>query len=227
MSLPYFIFKGISSIDYLIINKLPSIIKATADIDKIEIAGRDGFLTIDKGTYKGYSKPIECTIRNLNDIGFICSWLKGSGEVIFSNEIDNKYKATIFNEIELKKVAVTFHSFIIKFECQPHKYAINNNLITLNTPGTIFNPGTVNSKPILKVYGTGSIMLNINGNIINFTNVSEYVTADSELMDCYKDTVFKNNDMSGDFPFFQVGKNNISWTGSVVKIELTTNWRWL
>ena len=225
--IPYFIFKGIDSKDYMIVNKLPSIIKAEADIDKIEVEGRNGFLTIDKGTHKGYVKQIECTIRNLDNVDFICSWLEGSGDIIFSNELDKIYKATIINQIEFKKVAVTFHRFIINFEVQPHKYLISNDLITLTSPGAIYNPGSANNKPLIKVYGTGSITLNINSNIINLTNVSGYVTIDSELMDAYKDTLLKNTDTNGEFPVFKVGNNTISWTGAVSKLEIIPNWRWI
>lgn len=223
----HFIFKNISSEDYLMVNKLPSIFKASKDIEKIIIEGRNGFLTSDKGTYSGTVKSVECTIMDLENLDFICGWLDGSSEVIFSNEPDRIYKATIINQIEFKKVAATFHTLIIQFECQPHKYSLANSIITLTSPGTVFNSGSVISKPVLKLYGTGSIDLNINSNIINLTNVSEYVVIDSELMDCYKETMLKNNDMNGEFPELIVGTNSISWTGTVTKVEITPNWRWL
>lgn len=227
MKQAYFIFNNISSEDYLMVNKLPPIIKSTKDIEKIEIQGRDGFLTQDNETYRSTIKTVECTIMDLNNIDFICSWLDGSAQVIFSNEPDKIYKATITNQIEFKKVAVTFHTLIIQFECQPHKYSIDNNPIVLSSPGTIFNPGTAISKPIIKIYGTGSIDLSINSNGIHLANVVDYVVIDSELMDAYKDTVLKNNDMNGDFPILIVGDNEISWIGSVAKVEITPNWRWL
>ncbi|GLC32924.1 distal tail protein Dit [Clostridium omnivorum] len=224
--LPFFIFNGIDSSDYLIVKKLPSIFKAEKNIKKIEIEGRDGFLTEDFGTYKSIPKSVECTIKDTIDIDFLCSWLDGSGEVVFSNEPNKKYKATIINQIEFKKIFTTFHSFIIQFDCQPHKYAFDNNLISLASPGTIYNPYTANSKPILKVYGNGSITLNINSNNIYLTNVIDYVIIDSELVDCYRDTVLKNNDMDGEFPEFLPGSNAVSWTGTVTKVEITPNWRW-
>lgn len=225
--MPYFIFNNIGSEDYLILNTLPSIFKATKDIQKIEIVGRDGFLTQDNGSYKSIIKSVECTIRDLSQVDFICSWLTGGGEVIFSNESDKKYKATIINQIEFSKILQQFHSFIIQFECQPHKYSISNNLITLTAVGTVFNPATANSKPAIKIYGTGPINLTINGITINLTSVVDYVTVDSDLMDCYKDTVLMNNYMTGDFPLLIPGNNTISWTGTVSKIELTPNWRWI
>lgn len=36
-----------------------------------------------------------------------------------------------------------------------------------------------------------------------------------------------NSAMSGDFPVLLPGTNAISWTGSVTKIEIRPNWRYL
>ena len=80
---------------------------------------------------------------------------------------------------------------------------------------------------MIKIYGAGAIDLSINGNVIHLTNVVDYVTVDASLMDAYKDTLLKNNDMIGDFPELIVGENTVSWTGTVTSIEITPNWRYL
>lgn len=223
----YFIWKGINSLDKnIMVNKLPDFEMPEANIEKITIPGRDGFLTQDDGTYQGQIKPCECSLDNGN-IDDISSWLTGSGEVTFSNEPNKKYKAVIINKIPFSKIIPIFHKFIIQFDCQPKKYSTENPIITLNASGTISNPGSANSKPVIKLYGTGNIDLTINNTAINLTNIDGYVTIDSELMDCYKDTVLMNNDMSGEFPELVPGYNTINWNGTVTKIEITPNWRWL
>ena len=222
-----FIFNGVDSSDYLIVNALPSIFKPEKDISIIEVPGRDGFLINDLGSYKSITKSVECTIRDLSQIDYICSWLTGLGDVVFSNEPDKKYKAVIINQIEFKRVFVNFHSFIIQFECQPHKYSVDNSIITLTAPGTIYNSGSANSRPIIKVFGTGAITLTVNGKVVNLTNVVDYVAINSDLMDCYKDTLLKNNDMNGEFPILTPGNNTISWVGNCSKIEITPNCRYI
>lgn len=97
---PYFIFKNKSSKDMgIFIDKIPFITKPSKNVEKIEVAGRNGFLTQDYNTYKSTTKSVECTILNLKNIDNICSWLNGSGDLIFSNEDDKIYKATIINQI--------------------------------------------------------------------------------------------------------------------------------
>lgn len=227
MAMPYFYFNNILSTDYLTVETLPPIIRAAKDIEKIEIEGRDGFLTHDLGSYKSTIKNMECWIKNLDDLDFICSWLTGTGDIIFSNEPDKVYEITIINQIDFKKFVKDFHKFIIVFECQPKKKSIDNPIITLTSAGTIFNSGSTDCNPIIKLFGTGSITLIINGLNIYLTNVSGYVTLDSILQDAYKDLVYKNNYMSGEFPVFKVGNNSISWSGTVTKLEITPNLRWL
>jgi phage-related protein len=217
---PYFIWKGTSSLEkQIIVNKLPNIERPDANIEKITIEGRDGYLTLDDGTYQGTIKPCECSLDNGN-IDEISSWLVGSSYVIFSNEPDKQYKGTIINKIPFSKVIPTFHTFIIQFDCQPHKYMLDNSVITLTTSDYIVNPGTSYSKPQLKIYGTGTIDITINETSIHLTNINEYVTIDSELVDCYKDTVLMNNNMYGEFPLFVPGSNSINWSGSVTKVEI-------
>lgn len=225
---PFFIFNGISSENYMTVDKLPPIVRATKDIEKIEIAGRDGFLTNDLGSYKSTIKPVECWIKNLDNIDFICSWLSGSANTIFSNEPDKVYKATIINQIPFNKILREFHSFIIQFDCQPKKLSLNNDIFTLITsPGNIDNIGNTNSRPIIKVYGTGDIQLIINTSIVQLYNVVDYVTVNSDILDCYKDAVLKNKDMAGEFPILTPGNNTISWVGVCSKVEITPNFCFL
>ena len=222
----YFIFNNISSQDYLTIKTLPSIFKAQKDINLIEVEGRSGFLTQDLGSYRGIVKTIECIVKDLSQVDYICEWLDGSGEVIFSNEPDKVYKAVINNQIELSMLVKTYHSFLVQFQCQPYKYSLQNEIITLQATGTIYNSGSTISKPIIKLFGTGSLTLTINGNIVNLTNVVDYVTVDSNLEECFKDLVYKNQYMTGLFPILEKGNNVISFTGAT-KIEITPNFRYI
>lgn len=223
----YFIWKGINSLDKnIMVNQLPDYEIPQANTEKITIPGKDGFLTQTDGTYDGVTKSCECSLDN-GYIDDISAWLNGSSNVVFSNEPDKIYKATIINKIPFSKIIPTFHSFIILFECQPHKYSNDNAIITLSLPGTILNCGSVNSNPIIKVYGTGDIVLNIGEQQFGLYDLDEYITIDCDMMDCYKDTEPKNSATQGEFPKLEIGLNDISWMGNVTKIEVTPNWKWL
>jgi len=162
---------------------------------------------------------------NLDEVKF---WLDGYSDLILSWQSDRSFKAKMINKIDIEQSLETFGEFPLIFKAQPFGYSLNNRLITVtNTPSTIINTATKDSKPVIKIYGNGNIELTVNSNVIHLINVIDYVTIDSDLLDCYKDTALQNNNMSGEFPTLQIGTNAISWVGTVTKVEITPNWRWI
>lgn len=225
-----FIWKNKDSfLDFgIIINERPPMVRAERNVQEIEIQGRDGDLSIDDGTYKPISFPFVCTLLDTSDLDSVLSWLDGYSDLVLSWQNDRSYKAKMINRIDITQSLKTLGEFPLLFKAQPFGYSLENSVITLTTsPSALINVATKDSKPLIKVYGTGTIDLTINSNVIHLTNVVDYVSIDSELMDAYKDTLLKNSDMYGDFPVLVVGNSMIGWTGTVTKIEITPNWRWL
>ncbi|MGO5076117.1 distal tail protein Dit [Clostridium sporogenes] len=223
-----FIWKGIHSSEKgLRIISLPDITTPEQRVEKVVVPGRSGDLTLTDNDYEGEVKSVEFDYFN-NNFDDIKTWLSGTGEVIFSNEPDRYYKARIINKIALNQVLKKFHSGIVQFDCQPFGYSRNDSsIIKITEAKEINNPITVESTPVITIYGYGNIDLNINDNIINLTNVSNHIIIDSEIMDCYRDGQLMNNYMKGNFPIFKVGINKISWMGNVQRLEIKPNWRWL
>lgn len=209
------------------VNKLPPIVKPSRDVTKIIIPGRSGFLTEDNRTYKEVIRNVECTVTDLSKIELVNAWLDGSGDVTFSNQDDRFYKASILNQIPFSKLSRKHSSFIITFDCQPFGYDTENYKITLLAPTIINNMHNYYSEPVIKVYGSGEVTLSIGSEAITLKNIVDYVTIDTPLMDCYKDTLLKNTDMDGDFPIIPVGESLFSWTGSITKVEIIPNWQYL
>ena len=227
---PSFIYNNKDSYEDfgIIINVKPPSVVPENNIDEYELPGRDGNLTIDYKTRKSYILPLECTIMDKSRIEEVKTWLMNTAsDLIFSWDPDYKYQARIINKIDISQSLKTFGEFPLMFKVQPYKLSIGEELITLENAGTIYNGTGNTSLPIIEVFGTGAITLTINGLSVILTNVVDYVTINSDLQDAYKDTLLKNNNMSGEFPTLEVGNNTISWTGTVTKVEITPNWRWI
>ncbi len=217
----------------ILISAMPDIVKPKPREEEITIPGRNGVLTIDEGTYEGYTLSVTCGTRGVKKLGEIAAWLNGHGNLILSTEPDKVYWARVSNAISISDVIYLYNSFLVQFKVFPFKYsvgAVNSHAddVTLTTASTINNKGTVYSQPTITVYGTGDIALTINDTNYGLTSVDEFITIDSEMMEVYKGTTNANNKYSAmDFPRFEVGENRISWTGNVTKIEIDPKWRWL
>lgn len=215
----------------IVVEKRPIIPKPQRNIQYLDVPGRSGSLKVDDATYKDIIIPISCGFRDKNvaDMADIVkTWLdSGEGPLILSNQTDKYYLAHVSDQLDISQELRVFGQFLVNFRCKPFKYAVNNGVVTLVTPGAVINMSSMDSRPVIKIYGAGAIDLTINNATFHLTNVIDYVTVDSVLMDAYKDTQLMNNNMIGEFPKLQVGTNTISWVGSVSKIELTPNWMWL
>ena len=116
----------------------------------------------------------------------------------------------------------------MNFRCYPFFYADATDEITVTASGTmITNPGSVYSEPILTVTGSGDITLMIGTTIVELTNISGSIVIDSVLQEAYQGTTLMNDHMNGEFPVLNLGANAISWTGTVTKVVIQPNWRYL
>lgn len=223
MDIPYFVFKGISSKDFdIIINALPDHERAAERVVKTEISGRDGHLIESLGAYDSVLKSVECTVMPDANIEALSDWLRGGGDVIFSNDPDRAYQAHIINAIPFNRVARILKGFVIQFDCQPFKMSTYTVKESVTVSGTkVMNYGTREAKPIIKVNGSGDVTLTINNENIILDDIDGYVTIDSVLMDAYKGDLLKNNKMLGEFPKLKVGANLITWVGAVTSVEIS------
>jgi len=221
--------------DYgIIISKRPSLPSPKRRVSYIDIPGRDSNLRYDEGTYEDITITVECTVKGnniLEQLDNIKAWLFSAGEsdLIFSFQDDKKYRAQVVNAIDFKQVFKYTSVFPIIFNCRPFKYAVQNNIFTIIQNGTsIINPGTLKSEPIISVYGSGKVSIKVNETTVTLNDITGKIILDSVLQDAYNDGGDNlNSKVNGEFITLKTGSNKFEWTGSVSKIEVVPNWRWL
>ncbi len=227
-------WKGIDSesIEGLLICELPPISKPKMRIKETVIDGVDGSFIEELG-YESYDKTMKIGLTRDYDIDEVMDYFNGEGNLIFSNEDDKLYKAKIINQIDYQRL-LRFKTANITFRVQPFKYSANEISkkvdITDETSINFYNNGNVESKPQIKIYGTGVINFKLEGRTIftyTFSSDDTYVVIDSDKQDAYVGSILKNRFMNGDFPIFQKGKNTISWDGTITKIEISNYSRWI
>ncbi len=194
-----------------------------------DVPGRSGSLTQLEGddVYDDMVLTATCLIADPSRIPEIAAWLRGSGTVTFANRQGGFYHARVVNQIPFEKIlrGNPHRSFAINFRCKPFWYLSDVGLITLTTSGTfITNPGSVASEPVIAVYGYGEITLMV-GMTITELEITDKITLDTPLMEAYSGSTSMNSCMSGDFPSLLPGKNAVSWSGNVSRVEIQPNWR--
>ena len=96
--------------------------------------------------------------------------------------------------------------------------------ITVQSPYELENPTLYPSKPLIRVYGSGTIQ--VNDITITVAEHSGYIDIDCDMMDCHRGADSMNQYVSfsgNDFPEFQPGINRILLNGPD-KVEITPRW---
>lgn len=233
MNRSYIFYNNINSNDLdLIIENTPEIPTANFIYEEVEVDGgenltiKNGFNDIELKINFAYFAEPEKYLQKKQRID---TWLLGNINKYLIYSLDNfvAYKVKNVNIENTTTTSRYLRHFTVTFTCAGLKYLssgletieLNSNKIELN------NFGSYESKPILKIYGSGNITININDNSFTIKNINNYVIIDSELKECYKDSTNMCKNMTGDYPVLTIGKNTISWSGTVGKIELTPRWR--
>ena len=205
-------WKGIDLSTYgIVVEKTPTISKGKKDIETYSVAGRNGFLSIDKGTYQPFSLQIECHAKETANFDDIKAFLDGYGTLSFDNE--KEYTAIVNNAIPFEKVQM-FKSFAIQFMVNPIAHDITPTTLSITDDFTITGATARINPTLTLVASAGGADVLING--VEFTTSNEDAT--TYILDCENKVITKNgvnaaSEMSGDFPYFKNGENTYESTG--------------
>lgn len=235
----WFEYKGINSLDmYLrIINDI-SFPSPEADIDFVEVLGKDGDVAIDNERLKGVNFSIPVQLRLPKDIDVntmatkISEWLKtdiGWHPLRFSGSKDYEYIAICYEQFNIQETLKQFGRTVINFRLKPYKRKVDKQIIELTNGMTVLNLENKESKPLINIEGSGDIKLKNNGiDWLILKGVDSSITVDSEIMSVYKgdrpEFSKMNSTLRPLFPILYPGENKITWIGNITKIEVDPRW---
>jgi len=206
---------------------LPPIQTASERVSQIAVPGRSGYLHQSDDSFDSLNKSCGFFYEG-NDPAGVAKFIKSAQMITFSNEPDKIYSCTVNRQTDLENTVFDWHEFSVNFECNPEKKEANPQEITAVSGMTLFNPGNRKTRPTIEVTGTGTIVLDIAGQVVTLTDVAETIIIDGELQECYTSLgVSANLQMTGDFPILLPDTESIiSWIGTAT-ILIKPNWRWV
>lgn len=220
-------FKDKSTHDFpLLVTEVGRRQKAAEQIERFEVPYRNGALTIRSDRYESYPREMRMVCTDKDAIGGINEWLDGHGVLRTDLDRGGFFIADVVSGLEYENYLRDIDAFSVEFLIDPFFYLDSGEIMITSTAAfSLINPGNIYSQPLITVYGSGDITLNINSQFVQLTGVETSITMDSKLALCYRDTLNMGAKMTGEYILMDTGTNNIEWTGSVTKIEITPRWR--
>lgn len=228
-------YNGVSSADYGIrLSGEDTWRKPFPEIERTAVPGRNGDLVASNQRYSNVDIIYRAGIYHnfdQNYTGYINAVLAEPGY----HRLEDSYHpdvyrlAVIESSFEPEMTALNHQGqFQIKFNCKPQTFLRSGDQkLTFNGAGTIFNPTRFTAKPLLRVYGTGTV--EIGNEIITVLSQDSYTDIDCESEEAYMDTAAspRNSlvEVSGDdFPVLPAGETRIRLGGGIRSLEIIPRW---
>lgn len=218
------------------LNKYPSKARGRWRIEKFKIPRRAGEVIRHEGEsiYDSVSISLDITIMNAERYDAVRAWLSGEGVLVIFDDDERCYKGFIEKEVEYSnwKHGRGIVTATVDIDCEPFRYAYpqGDKIEIVDNGATVDNPGTAESLPIYRIYGSGKVSLLIGTQRaieIDMSDINEIVLhADTQDAISADGTELMNNKVNGRIPSIEVGMAGISWVGNISKIEIEPRWRW-
>lgn len=238
----YFEYNGISSLDMGLRIESKNVFSAPKYESKFQsIPGRDGDLILPNGRFPNvqitYSVflPAKTKEQLAEKIAAVKAWLfyepDRYHELRDSYDTTGFRKAVINTQLDIEDQLNKIGVFTVSFSCLPFRYLDSGQeAVTISSGGgtTLINPTVFESKPLIRVNGSGSGTLKIINTAIvdvEITGLISYMFIDSEQMNCYKGAVSMNDKVTADaFPVLRPGQNVFVFSGGITSITVTPRW---
>lgn len=194
------------------------------EVEHILIEGRSGTYTRKLGTYS--DKEISMKLALIEEEFYqeqileISQWLND----IQDNRLSGIYndKCYLVKNVEfgtIKEELEGWGYFTVKFILEPFLVPHEENMIDITAIRDFYYYGTSEGEPLIKIYGSGNIQLEINGEIYQYDNVDERVDMDTKYM-TVENALGEPVEYIGDFPCLIYGINKFKKIGNVTKLEI-------
>lgn len=229
----WFKWNGVRSDNkHIVINEAPKIIRPEERIQHVTIPGRSGELTLTEGEdiYQSYIQTVGIAVDGASNVPTVENWLKGAGVLTMSSQSGMQQKARVIGAVQLQKHSrnLDWWEGDVQFYCEPVKYSVSESPISVTVSGTsINNPGDMIAYPRIEITGSGAVTVKIGGRTLTIPECVTGWVIDSENEWILQGNTPQGNVCSGSFPVLAKGTNTITYTGSVTKLTVTPNIRYL
>lgn len=236
----YFIYGNVNSADYgVMISGSGTFNKPQKRLEKISIPGRNGDVLFAEDGFENVTVSYPAFIAK----GFACKYhdfieamLAQSGYNMLEDTYDlEHFRMAIFNAPEEAEVGTLNRTgkFTLDFDCQPQRWLKMSDEFEMlwqasdGSNKTFMNPTKFFARPILRVYGYGTISIEGRNNVtLTISNYHatypnmDYIDIDSDIEECYNGTTMMNryvssvinnpqafDRMSSYFPILASGEN--------------------
>ena len=218
-----------STIPHCVVTDFGEIEAAKPHAESVDVYGLNGSYRVLDGSYESYERTVSFYVPKLVDISTIVDKFQPKENVIeFGYQLGSYFYAD-FSGATYNRNGMHAWKIDVKLIMHPFRYQKGVEPVVLTASGTVNNPGTIYSEPIIEIEGDGDISLTI-GRKTMYLAIKTKSTIDCRQgkQNIYNATGAVQNTLRkrGGFLEIPTGKVGVSFTGNVRKITIRPNWRY-
>lgn len=228
----FFTLDGVSSEKYGVILSGDGAYGAPArSVETVSVPGRNGDLIFDNGRYENITISYEAGIANAAGYDEFRAWLLSHMDYCRLEDTyhPNEYRMAVPTGgiAPSMEASLRLAKFTVSFNAKPQRFLKSGEMAaTLTASGRIYNHTFYPAKPLIRVYGYGT--LGVGDDTITIASHSlEYIDIDCDIEDSYCGASNANGyiTLSGDnYPALPPGRTGITMTGKISKVVITPRW---
>lgn len=227
------VFNGKSLTDFgCCADELDSLKRPEWDVTKQEIPGRSGALTFSNGRFKNITLSYDCMVwKNAlkNYEGLLAFLAQDSSYHRLEAEAEKEtFRMARFESVTGQKPSAYFSriAFTLNFDCKPQRFLKSGEeTLEAQNGSSFYNPTLYAAKPLLRVYGWGTVGINGRRLLLNQDETAPYTDIDCDLKDAFYGANNRNSFLEvTDWPELNPGENVVELGQNIKKIEITPRW---
>lgn len=157
------------------------------DVEHISVPGRNGDLIIDNESFSNYKQKYTMHwLKNNQNRRSVTEWLYKDGYRKFVDEHDPDHfrMANFVGGVPIDSRMDVLDRAVFEFDFKPQRFLTSGDLFTEYSAASfpVYNPTAFDSKPIVRLYGTGYIRFANGAKITVNTASGNYIEFDCETL---------------------------------------------
>ena len=193
------------------------------------IYGANGDYPIYDGAYDGYDKTVSLYVVKEEEVQKVLNQFNQQNNVVEFGHRPGSIFYADYAGSSFRQNGIHAWTLEIKLKMHPFRYLKNNTEVVLTSNGTVTNPGTVYSEPVITVEGNGDVTLTIGKQTMQLTiDTKATIDCRHKKQNVYDKNGNLKNTLRKRGGFFEIapGTSGIAVSGTVSKITIKGNWRY-
>lgn len=155
----------------------------------LDIPGRDGSLWLEDGGSGTVEAAVRLRLLPGTDRTAVAEWLSGAGDLVLGDSPAYRWQARVAGGVRFRRDEYGPGSVTAEatFTCFPFRFLVDEAALEFTQAAVFDGQGSVASRPVITVYGSGDINLMVNDCTVLLEDVDDHITLDCEAMMAFKD----------------------------------------